>query len=338
MILLSDAVRYAASFGFPLIASVLVTPVAGRAARSLGVMDRPGGHKTHHESTPYFGGVAMAAALVVIAAAVSGADGKLLVVALGAFAMLGLGLADDVWPVPPALRLALEIAAGVALYLVGIRAGLLDNAWLDLPLTTLWVVAVTNAFNFVDNMDGLATGMAVLAALAIASIAGSNADYLVTSLALAIAGAGIGFLLYNFPPARIFLGDAGALMLGFLVAALTLQIDLPVGARIIRTVVPVLVVGVPLFDLTLVVLARLMRRRPVWIGGTDHSSHRMAERGLSRRWILLLVLALQAVSGLAGAYVAFGSVAQAWSVAALAAGLWVVLLGYFLRLPVPVER
>jgi UDP-GlcNAc:undecaprenyl-phosphate GlcNAc-1-phosphate transferase len=337
MILLSDSVRYVASFGLPLVASLILTPIAGRWARRLGVMDHPGGHKTHGEATPYLGGLAVAAALIGVGAAVSGASGKLLIVAMGALVLAGVGLADDLQAVSPTVRLALEASGGAALYLVGVRAGLLDNALIDLPVTVLWVVAVTNAFNFVDNMDGLAAGMSALAALAIAIIAGTNGDYLVGSLALAVAGASAGFLRYNFPPARIFLGDAGALMLGFLIAALTLQIDLPVGARVTRILVPVLIVGVPLFDLTLVVLARILRRRPVWIGGRDHSSHRMAGQGLSRRWILMLVLATQALSGLAGAYVAFGTSGEAWFVGGLTVVVWSGLLAYFLRLPAPVE-
>ena len=212
--------RYLIAFLIPLVATLILTPMAGRLAGRFELMDRPGGHKTHLGATPYLGGVAVAGGLLLVGWLSAGASGQLLVVVGGALVLGFVGLLDDVQPVSPWIRLAYQVVAAIALWLVGVRAGVFDATWIDLPITVLWVVAVTNAFNFIDNMDGIAAGVAIASALGIAAIAGYNGDYLVTSLALATAGAALGFLRYNIPPAKIFLGDAGSMLLGFMVAAL----------------------------------------------------------------------------------------------------------------------
>ena len=255
----------------PLLATLALTPVAGRLAGRFDVMDHPGAHKTHLGPTPYLGGVAVAAGLLVIGWLSAGANGQLLVVVGGALVLGFVGLLDDVQPVSPWIRLAYQVVAAISLWLVGVRAGVFDAAWIDLPITVLWVVAVTNAFNFIDNMDGIAAGVATASALGIAAIAGHNGDYLVTSLALATAGAALGFLRYNIPPAKIFLGDAGSMLLGFMVAALILKLDLPVGPSAPRVLSTVLLAGVPLFDLSVVVIARLRDGRPIWL--RQHGPH-----------------------------------------------------------------
>ena len=257
------AIRYPLAFLVPALATLLLTPVAGRAAHRFGVLDRPGGHKTHREATPYLGGLAVAAGLLVVAAVASGANGQLLTVLVGGVLLAAVGLADDVRGLAALTRLGFELVAGIALWMAGVRANVLHSAWVDLPVTVLWVVAVTNAVNIIDNMDGLAVAAASASSLGIATIAAINGDYLVASFALAVAGASLGFLRYNFPPASIFLGDAGSMLLGFLIAALILKLDLPVGAAAPRALSTVLLAGVPLFDLTLVMVARLREGRPV---------------------------------------------------------------------------
>jgi UDP-GlcNAc:undecaprenyl-phosphate GlcNAc-1-phosphate transferase len=165
---------------------------------------------------------------------------------------------------------------------------------MDLPLTILWVVAVTNELNLLDNMDGVLSGVSAIAAFAFFLIAAGNGDYFVGSLALAVTAATLGFLRFNFPPARIFLGDAGSLALGFLLAAIGLKLDLVGPAGFVRCVIPVLILGVPLFDTTLVVLARLLGRRPVLLASTDHASHRLAALGLPAGRVALTAYAAQA--------------------------------------------
>src|SRR6476660_6432751 len=172
-----EGLRYVGAFLITFGAAWALTPLAGGFAHRHGFLDQPGGHSTHSTATPTLGGLAVA----------------------GAF--------DDRRSVSPWLRLGLEAAAAVALWVVGVRAGLLGHTWFDLPLTVLWVMAVVNAFNMIDNHDGIAA--------------------LVAAFSLAVAGACLGFFVHNKPPATIFLGDAGSMFLGFLVAALALKVDLP---------------------------------------------------------------------------------------------------------------
>ena len=330
-----DDVPYVVSFVVPAVATLLLTPVAARVAHRVDALDRPGGHKSHGTATPYLGGAAVAAGLLVIGAFATGANGELVTILVGALTLAAVGLVDDVRTVPPSVRLAIEAAAGVSLWFVGARAGVLLTTWVDLPVTVLWVVAVVNAFNLVDNMDGLAAGVAAPSALGIGSIAAMEGDYLVASLAFAVAGASVGFLRYNLPPARIFLGDAGSMLLGFLIAALTLKLDLQVQPTTARLLAVVLLAGVPLFDLTLVVCARLLGRRPVWVGGTDHASHRLAEGGRSRMRIAATFAGAQVACSVLAIWVYQRPAATALVTGAIVGVVWLALLVGLLRLPHP---
>ena len=341
---LPSAVRWPLSFVVPLLAALVLTPVAGRAARRLGLIDDPdtAGHKTHDEATPYLGGLALGAGLLVISvglivvgAIAEGANAELFNVLGGAALMSMMGLLDDIRGVSPLVRLAYEAFAAIALWQVGVGAGIFDVAWIDLTLTVLWVIAVTNAVNFIDNMDGLAAGVTAASAFGIFAISATNGDVLVSSLALALAGASLGFLRYNFPPARIFLGDAGSMMLGFLLAALILKLDLPVAPAAPRVLATLLLVAVPLFDLSVVVVARVLDRRPIWRGGRDHTSHRMLAGGLTRRAIAVRFLMVQGACAAAAIPLYHLSASAAlWGLTALALG-WSILLGWFLRRPTP---
>jgi UDP-GlcNAc:undecaprenyl-phosphate GlcNAc-1-phosphate transferase len=325
--------RYLIAFLIPLVATLILTPMAGRLAGRFDIMDRPGAHKTHLGATPYLGGVAVAGGLLLVGWLSAGASGQLFVAVGGALVLGFVGLLDDVQPVSPWIRLAYQVVAAISLWLVGIRAGVFDATWIDLPITLLWVVAVTNAFNFIDNMDGIAAGVAIASALGIAAIAGYNGDYLVTSLALATAGAALGFLRYNIPPAKIFLGDAGSMLLGFMIAALILKLDLPVGPSPPRVLSTMLLAGVPLFDLSVVVIARVRDRRPIWRGSTDHTSHRMTAAGRSRRHVLVYSIAAQLVCSVLAYAVYRQSQAVVIGLGLAVCVAWLVLLGIFLRMP-----
>lgn len=292
---LPSAVRYPLAFLLPLVATLLLTPVAAKMAHRFGILDHPEGHKAHPEPTPYLGGVAVIAGMLVVGALAAGASGQLLTIVTCAVGMMLLGLLDDRAGLSPIVRVAYEAAAGGALYLAGVRASFGGPAWVDVVATMLWVVAVTNAVNLLDNMDGLASGVAAVSAFGVFAIAAKEGAFLDASMALAVAGASIGFLRHNFPPARIFLGDAGSLLLGFMLATMALKLDLWVPSSAVRGVVGVLVVGVPLFDMGLVVIARLRGRRPVYLGARDHSSHRLVALGLSARTVAIVVIATQLV-------------------------------------------
>ncbi len=331
---LPSAVRYPLSFGIPLLGTILLTPLAARAAHRIELTDLPRGRHSHARATPYLGGLAVAAGgLVAVGVVASGTEAELGLV-LSCAALLGaLGLLDDLRGVSPLVRFTYEGVCGLSLWLVGIRAGVFHVAGLDLVLTVLWVVAVTNAVNFIDNMDGLASGVAAMSALGIFAVAARDGDVLVASFALAVAGGSLGFLRHNFPPASIFLGDAGSMLLGFLLSALVLELDIPVASAAPRALTTALLAGVPLFDLALVVVARTAGRRPVYQGGTDHLSHRLKERGFTPREVAGSIIAAQALcSGLAIAASRASAGAATVATAALGAAS-IGLLEVFLRMP-----
>ena len=326
------AVLYGAAFLIPLAVTLVLTPAAAGLALHLGVMDRPGEHKAHVEATPYLGGLALALGLVVAGLVVGSTAQQAAVIAGCAVVVFGLGLLDDLRGLGPGVKVGVEAALAVVLWFAEVRAGFFGIRALDLVLTVVWVVGITNAVNLSDNMDGLASGIAAIAAVAYFAIAAPQGDFLVAAFAIALAGASLGFLRHNFPPARIFLGDAGSLLLGFLLATLGLLLDLDVSNDALRIGVQMLILGVPVFDTVLVVVMRRRAGRPVTQGGRDHASHRLAALGLSGRQVALVVYAAQvACSSIAVVAVnAPGSaiaVALAWVALGIVVGVTVVLLG-----------
>jgi UDP-GlcNAc:undecaprenyl-phosphate GlcNAc-1-phosphate transferase len=298
---------YGLSAAIPFVVTVGAMPLVVRLAHRLEVLDHPSEHKFHQRVTPYLGGFALSVGLVAVGGVAAGAEGQLTMVVVGAVALSIMGLMDDQRLVRPWTKVVVEVAAALGLWLVGISGGFGAFLPLDLALSVLWVVAVTNSINLLDNMDGIASGVAAISALAFFGIAAVNGDYLVASLSLAVAGACLGFLLFNFPPARVFLGDAGSLMLGFLLASLGLKLDLVGDQGVIRAAVPVLILGVPLLDTLLVILVRLRERRPFYVGGTDHSTHRLAALGLSPRQVAGVVYAVHTAACLVALWLAGAS-------------------------------
>jgi UDP-GlcNAc:undecaprenyl-phosphate GlcNAc-1-phosphate transferase len=175
------------------------------------------------------------------------------------------------------------------LYLSGAGVEVFDNQLLNSLATILWVVTIINALNFIDNMDGLATSISIVASLAIFILAYLNSQYLVAALSLAIFASCLGFLFWNRQPASIYLGDAGALYLGFLLAAISIRIDLDNEFAPIRVLVIILILAIPVIDITQVVISRLTRGKSPFEGGRDHISHLLLNRGLSQKAILFIL-------------------------------------------------
>ncbi|MDP2727078.1 MAG: MraY family glycosyltransferase, partial [Dehalococcoidia bacterium] len=179
-------------------------------------------------------------------------------------------------------------------------------------ITVLWTLAITNSLNLLDNMDGLSGGVAAVAAAFFLVLALLNGQFLVASLSAALLGACLGFLRYNFNPASIFMGDAGSLFLGFILAALGIRLRFPGQLTIVTWMVPVFVLGVPLFDTTLVVVSRLRRGlNPLTSPGRDHLSHRLVSLGLSQRHAVFLIYLVCFVLGLISVVLAYASLLAA---------------------------
>jgi UDP-GlcNAc:undecaprenyl-phosphate GlcNAc-1-phosphate transferase len=298
----------------------VVTPLLLKLALRRQLLDVPDERKAHESPVPYLGGIAIVvgfAGLCLAAGLINQSEAVLaeLGVLLGVGLVLAMiGLADDLrGGLDPWLRLSVEVSAGVLVFVSGNGA-----AFTAVPepvnsaVTVLWVVGITNAINLLDNMDGLSAGVGALAALTFALVAGLNGQYLVAGLAAGLAGCAVGFLRHNFHPAKIYMGDAGSLFLGFLLAILGLKLQLTDTPPVVSMFVPVLVLGVPVFDTTLVTWQRLRHGRNPMQGGRDHASHRLVWIGIpvpvtvsllyatavSLSWLAILLVRLDTVSGI----------------------------------------
>jgi UDP-GlcNAc:undecaprenyl-phosphate GlcNAc-1-phosphate transferase len=317
--------------GAALLLAAAGTPVMRRVAIRIGIVDHTAERKLHTRSMPLLGGVALYAA--VLGALMLYPEQRALVqlagILVGATWVSFCGLWDDSRGMRPLLKLLAQGIAGLILLMSSIQVALPVPGWVNVALTLLWIIGITNAINLLDNMDGLAGGVGAVAAGVFLLLAAMNGQVLVGALAAALLGACLGFLLHNFNPARIFMGDSGSLFLGFLLAAVGIKLRFPDNVDWITWMVPILVLGVPVFDTTLVVVSRLRRgRNPFTTPGKDHVSHRLVQLGWTRREaVLLLYLAGSALGGV-GVFVSQASALGAYLAAllvtlvALAALVW----------------
>ena len=266
-----------------------VTPLVVRLAWRRQLLDVPGGHKGQDSPVPYLGGVVMvvglSAAVVLLPSLKRGAwvpDELLLILGLAVVLAL-VGLVDDLRGVSRLLRLLVEVGAAAAMFDSGVRVHMFSSDALDLAVTILWIVGIINAFNLLDNMDGLTAGVSCIASLTFFVLALQNGQDLVAALSLAVAGCALGFLRHNFHPATIYMGDAGALFLGFVLAVLGLKLRFDSAPQEVTFFVPIVTLGVAIFDTSLVTVARLLHRRSPFLGARDHTSHRLVYVGLSVR-------------------------------------------------------
>jgi len=351
----------------------MLTPATIRLARVLGALDRPGTRKVHREPIPRIGGIAVFGGFMagLLFAAWGTGTGVDLVpnefnvywggLALAATGMLLVGLFDDIWGLAFYWKFAAQIAAAVFVWSCGFRietlthplGGTIDLGMLSLPLTVLWIVGITNAVNLIDGLDGLATGIALITSLAVAVIAFARAELGVTAASVALAGSLLGFLRFNFNPARIFLGDSGSMFLGFVLAVTAVR-GSQKGPTAVAILVPLLVLGLPLLDTGAAVVRRLYRLglhgaktdgafrhvltnfREVFLPDRGHIHHRLLEVGLSQRWAVLVLYAFGGLFALSAFALVF--VKSAWIASLLLAVLAALVALFYLAIYFRIRR
>jgi UDP-GlcNAc:undecaprenyl-phosphate/decaprenyl-phosphate GlcNAc-1-phosphate transferase len=346
---------------------LLTWPVRALAIR-LGAMDAPNmARKTQAEPVPYLGGVAIALgiSIITLGAVFVGAENfagenndqlkdLALTVLLPALVLGAMGLFDDLRSLSPWPRLMTQTVIGsvVAFVIVengtigtpfgggevsgsaldqGVAAG--NGSWLNTLVTIVWIVGICNSINFFDNLDGAASGAVAIAALGVFFIAFDRGQELVSALSIVTAGATIGFLMWNKSPAKIYMGDAGALFLGIIISVATIRLNPGITPTWQSLAIPVMLLAVPLLDTCVAVFSRLARELSPLTGGKDHLSHRLVRAGLSRR---VAAVSLWSASGVC-AFMAVGVYQFADSLGSLLiagfAGLWLLALVLFLRTP-----
>lgn len=321
---------YLLVFAGALVLAIGATPLARYLAPRIGMIDQPEARKVHRRPVPRMGGAAIFLA-VIVAAIILGRRYKFTQfgsILIGATGVSFLGLVDDRWGVRPIVKMIGQILAALLLYATGVFVGTFHHPALNLLTTVLWVGYITNAINLLDNMDGLAGGVAAIAAIFFALMCSFSGQYLVGALAVAVLGACLGFLFYNLNPASIFMGDSGSLFLGFMLAATGIKLRFPDGVTFVTWMVPVLVMGLPIFDTTLVIVSRLRRGlNPLTTPGKDHTSHRLVAAGLTPREAVLTLYVVSFILGLLAIFVTEATVLEGYIVGGLVAlagvyGLW----------------
>ncbi len=291
------------------------TPAARRVAPRLGFVDLPGARRVHQRPMPRLGGavIYLAAIVALLAFGERFKIHQAVGILLGASLVSFFGLWDDRRSLSPAVKLLGQFGAAGILLLTDVRIGIFPYGWLNVAATLLWVVGMTNAMNLLDNMDGLSGGVGAVAASFFLLLAAMNGQYLVGALSAALLGACIGFLVYNLNPASIFMGDAGALFLGFMLAAVGIKLRFPDNVDIVTWMVPVLILGVPIFDTALVVVSRLLRGlNPLTTPGQDHTSHRLVSMGFTQREAVMILYLAGGALGLLSVFVTQATVLEGY--------------------------
>ena len=290
--------EYLALFFTALIAVGVLTPLVRKVALRIEILDAPTeSHKTHKEAIPYLGGVAIIIGTCLttyLAILVSGQASALSLVSavlIPAVLMGVIGLVDDIKKLSPWPRFIAQNLFGLVIAVILIATSTLGsptgNTLIDVAITTLWIVGITNSINFFDNVDGGASGTVAISSLFLFFLSLQGGQYSIAALSLVLTGATTGFLLWNRPPARIYMGDAGALFLGILIATLTLRFDPNPINLSASFALPILLLAVPILDTSVAVISRLRRRISPFQGGQDHLSHRLIRAGLSKRQVVL---------------------------------------------------
>ncbi|MGH7307128.1 MAG: hypothetical protein ACREK6_00365 [Candidatus Rokuibacteriota bacterium] len=278
--------------------SLALTLAAERLAPRLGLVARPAVDRWHRQTVPLLGGVAIAAGTLVPLVLV-GARTEFVVLAAASVAMAGIGLVDDLRKLSPQGKLLAQIVIGGILIMLGFSFRPTGFELLDLFVTLFWIVGIANAFNLLDNMDGLAASVAAVAAAFRLLFFYWDGDAGGMAVTAGFIGALGGFLIRNFPPAKIFMGDAGSLFIGFFLAGLSLVPSAHAYSRgtIAVLMIPVLLLLIPIFDTAFVTLTRTLRGSAVHVGGRDHTSHRLVAVGLSERKTVAFLVAVSAAAG-----------------------------------------
>lgn len=297
--------------------SYIITPIFRAIARRAKIFDYPGGRKLQAVPIAYLGGLAVAAPItigslvVILTPTPSEIKFQLYIgLILPSIFIAIIGLLDDVYQLKPFPRFIAQSVVGVItsamLYTTNSGVTLFDESWLNSIITTLWVVTIINALNFMDNMDGLTTSLTIIISVALFILSYLNDQYIVAALCTALISACIGFFFWNKKPASIYLGDAGALYLGFLLAAISIRVDVSTQSDSVRVLVFFLIFAVPVVDITQVVITRLIKGKSPFEGGRDHLSHLLLNKGLSEGKVLATLTSVGALFALLGISLATG--------------------------------
>ena len=321
----------------------VLTPVMRKIAIATDVVDRPNSsHKSHKKAVPYLGGVAIIIGVITVSYSASlfsqftSSTFWLATSVLGPALLLGLiGLWDDIRNLPPLPRFIAQTFAGVftaSILLITNNVGNpTGSAFFDSLITVIWVVGICNSINFFDNLDGGAAGTVAISSITLAYLALSGDQYLIAALSTVTAGSMLGFLVWNKSPAKIYMGDAGALFLGILLATLTVRFEPTTNSQISAYLIPIFLLAIPILDTTVAVLSRIRRHLSPFQGGQDHLSHRLIRGGYSRRTAAFTLWGLSALFASVAILISKVERLNGNYIAVAAISFWAVLFVLFFK-------
>ncbi len=289
------------TFVISMASSYLLTPFVRALAVKLNYFDHPKDNKVHAHPVPLLGGLAIFAAFAIAVLTKSQAIAypQVRAILFGASILVVIGLIDDRMGMMPNIKLLGQFLSAMVVVKAGLRIECIGNYYLSVLVTYVWIIGITNAFNLLDNMNGLSSGIAAISALFFGAIAFMSGQFVVSIISFALAGSSIGFLRHNFPKASLFMGDTGSLVLGFVSASIAIMGSWKTPMLTSSIMIPVLILGYPIFDTALVSIIRIMEGRSIFQGGKDHSSHRLALLGLKRYKTVLLIYLICVLMGIA---------------------------------------
>ena len=321
----------------------LLTPIMRKIALAQGVLDRPiSAHKSHKNPVPYLGGIAIIIGVVIVSY-IALISNKFIwsnfwlatSILCPAIAMGLVGLWDDLKSLNPLPRFIGQSIAGVFVAIILILNDNIGNPTgiiaLDAAITVLWIVGICNSINFFDNLDGGAAGTVAITAISLTYLAITGDQYFIAALSIVVAGSTLGFLIWNRAPARIYMGDAGALFLGLLIATLTVRFKPSADNSLTSFAIPVLLLAIPILDTTVAVLSRLRRKISPFQGGKDHLSHRLVRAGLSRKLSAITLWSLTGLFGFFAVLISRLSNGYEVTVGLIALTFWLLLFISFFR-------
>ncbi|MDQ0218443.1 undecaprenyl/decaprenyl-phosphate alpha-N-acetylglucosaminyl 1-phosphate transferase [Peribacillus cavernae] len=278
---------------------LLVTPFVMKLAVKIGATDKPNSRKVHTKLMPRLGGLAIFIG-VAVGYFISGLYNEhIYSITLGGVLIIALGILDDKYELSARIKLAGQIIVAFLIAQSGLTIDFLyipfvdkiDVGFLSIPLTIIWIVGITNAINLIDGLDGLAAGISSICIGTIAFMAAMNGNILIFTIAMVVLASTLGFLFYNFHPAKIFMGDAGSLFLGYIISILSL-LGLYKSVTLFSFVVPIIILGVPVFDTSFAIIRRIVNKKPISAPDKSHLHHRIMALGISHRATVLYIYAL----------------------------------------------
>lgn len=317
-------------------AAAAVTPIAIKIAPKIGAMDVPKDERrVHKKPMPRFGGIAIYIGIMLSLALFALEDRGTVSIMVGCTLIYILGLIDDLKDLKAPVKLAGQIVSAAVVYAMGLRIEFITNyfgagnmAFGDTAcciITILWLVAITNAVNLIDGLDGLAAGIAAISALCIGYVAYINGQYVPTLAMMAIAGAALGFLPYNFHPAKIFMGDGGSELLGFSLAAVSV-LGAVKSATVVVVIIPALVLGLPIFDTIMAIIRRVYKHQSIGTADKEHLHHRIMRAGFGQRRAVMLLYCISGIMGIIAVLYSRGLTIEYLGLIAVAVMLIYVLL------------